>query len=120
MKRREMLKTAVAAAASYVSLGYWDLAPEPRYRKDYHVKLGLADEAKLGYVDWQRAMIMRNQGANIRAFVDGEDVTDHCRAADDIEGYAEVYRVRNGRHYLDGDRVAMEVRRGQVEFRRVL
>lgn len=54
-------------------------------------------------------------GEYLRVYVNGEDVTDRCRVADDIEGYAVVNVV--GERDVDGTCVRKVRLTGAVEIR---
>ena len=57
-------------------------------------------------------------GRELAVYVDGEDVTGRCRVADDVAGFAVLFRTdAAGRFYVGGDgRPAREIRRGAVEI----
>ena len=66
-------------------------------------------------VAWSQAYKART-GNQLSVFVAGEDVTERCYEADDVEGYARLFvHDANGRCFfgLDGA-VARETRRGDV------
>lgn len=48
--------------------------------------------SEFGLVTVDRHIELRKKGIYLRVKLNGEDVTDRCRAANDIEGWAELLR----------------------------
>lgn len=47
---------------------------------------------KVGRLDYERYhKIKREEGLELRVLLDGEDVTERCREADDIEGWVMIW-----------------------------
>lgn len=103
MNRREAIKTVVTTALG-IPIALNAGAPDDR----------------LGFVDVTRHTAFKKQGIWLRVMLNGEDVTDRCQEADDIEGYVILVKLNyKGTPYLDANELAREVRVGEVRFRRV-
>lgn len=64
-----------------------------------------------------RYQSLKQAGTHLRILVDGIDVTNHCRAAHDIEGWAIIFKTNeSGHHYIENGEVAKATLRGKVEF----
>ena len=80
-----------------------------------------APDERMGFVDVKRHAEFRKHGIWLRVDLDGQDVTDHCREADDISGYVLLMKQNErGEHYLNQRyELAQERRTGYVRCRRV-
>lgn len=77
---------------------------------------------KYGHMTVARHKALRDEGVRLRVFLDGVDVSNDCKEANDIEGWALLYkRNEKGQHYIDRSQcpweAAMETKLGLVEFR---
>jgi hypothetical protein len=75
-----------------------------------------------GFVDWERhRQLCDSAGRQLRVYLDGVDITDHCHWANDETGEAYVFRVdADGKYYLDPentDAAAHDIVKGTVEIR---
>lgn len=99
MDRRSLLRRA-AGLPALALVPLLPALPEPRRR--HGLVDVLEDPAYAG---------------SFRCFVDGREVTDHCFRADDREGWADVYKLRDGRPYAEAGRLPTERVYGRVELR---
>lgn len=88
------------------------------------LKLSRASLFGWGRVDIQRHLELRHKSIWLRVFVNGIDQTNHCRVADDRNGYAVLFKKNAaGDHYVDFTKYPYDVARetvyGRVEFKRV-
>jgi len=52
-----------------------------------------------------------------RCLLDGVDISDACFAADDDEGWADCYQLKDGQPFVaDDGEFAVERRRGRVQL----
>ncbi len=73
-----------------------------------------------GRVDIERFQVLKSKIPNLRAFLDGEDVTDRCVWADDQTGQAHLFVLdTNGKAFINPftGLLASETKQGKVEFR---
>lgn len=73
-----------------------------------------------GLVDIDRFQVLKKDLPNLRTFLDGEDVTDRCKWANDETGEAYLYLHDSlGKPFVNPftGTAAMEMRKGKVEFR---
>jgi hypothetical protein len=71
-----------------------------------------------GYVDVRRHVALRQQGIYLRVLLDGRDVTAHCYAADDRQGYVCLYKTNAAGSYdVERGALASEVRRARRAVR---
>lgn len=76
------------------------------------------EQIKLGYVDVERHIRMRDHGVYLKVLFNGVDVTNHCEAADDLAGYVDLFKVNaDGQHYVNElNELARERLYGDVRF----
>ena len=61
-----------------------------------------APPKKWGYLSVERHRKLKAQGIDLHVFSGGQDVTKHCFEADDIAGYARLYKHnQEGHKYVD-------------------
>lgn len=73
-----------------------------------------------GLVDVERFILIKKDMPNLRTFLDGIDVTDKCKWANDETDEACLYlHDTSGKPYFDlvTGEMAMEILKGRVEFR---
>ncbi len=79
-------------------------------------RISLREVPPYGYVDLDRAR--RRGWLPARVLLEGRDVSDVYRACDDVRGFVDLLRPRDGRPYLGWvtRTVATERRYGHVQF----
>lgn len=104
MNRRKFLLTAAVAPTAAAIMG----ASKPQSKR-------------WGLITVERCFDLRERGINIRVYFNGEDVSNRCREAHDIEGWVLLYKHKDGKPYLDPvvrDSVVMERLHGEVRIKR--